>query len=246
MPEPALKPAPQLVPPPLPSASRAPGTATPAATPAAAPFQERRDLPARRPGRGHRGEIRRGIGQGRAAHAQRNGARGLAALRLRRRRNLGQGRRADPPRHRLDHRARAALQARRRNRRLHVAAILHRRERLARHRFRDPVHRSQPVRGVRRALHDVRRAARRLVHPDGRARGRPVADDRHRSRCDRLFPGRADHLFAVARVPAVGRAQIGLPHPGAGIVAESAASSTRSRTTSTSRRTTTRRSRRGS
>lgn len=39
MPAPALKPAPQLIPPLLPNASRVPGTATPAAPPGAAPFQ---------------------------------------------------------------------------------------------------------------------------------------------------------------------------------------------------------------
>ncbi len=37
-------------------------------------------------------------------------------------------------------------------------------------------------------------------------------------RRDRLFPRRADHLFAVARVPAVERAQVGISHAGARIV----------------------------
>ena len=76
----------------------------------------------------------------------------------------------------------------------------------------DPLRGSRPLRGERCALHDVRRAARGLVPQDGRARGRPDAHGRHRPRCHRLFLRGARHLFAVVRVPAVERAQVGLPH----------------------------------
>ncbi len=127
------------------------------------------DLPARGPRGGYRRKVRRGLRQGRAAYAPRDRARGLAALRFPGRRDLGQGRRADPPRHRLDHRPRAALQARHRDRLLHVAPLLHRRERRTRQRCGNPFHRPRQVRSHRRALHDLRRAARRLVRPDGRA-----------------------------------------------------------------------------
>ena len=121
----------------------------------------RRDLHARRPRRRHRRKIRRGLRQGRVAHAPRDGARGLAALRLRRRRDLGQGRRADPPRHRLDHRTRAALQARRGNRILRLAALLHRRERFARKRGGDPLRGPRPLRGdATRATRPASRRAR--------------------------------------------------------------------------------------
>ena len=170
-----------------------------------------RHLPARRPRRRHRRAVRRGLRQGRVAHAPRDRARGLAALRFRQRRDLGQGRRADPPGHRLDHRPRSPLQARHRDGILHLAALLRRRERLARQRGGDPLRGPRPLRSHRRALHDLRRAARGLVRPDGRARGRQGADGRHRPRRDRVFLRRAGRLFAVVRVSAVERAQVGFP-----------------------------------
>ena len=119
---------------------------------------------------------------------------------------------ADPPRPRLDHRARSQVPARHGNGLLRLAALLRRRERLARQRDGDPVRGPRPLRGVRRALHDLRRAAQGLVHPHGRARGRQAAQGRHRPRRDRVFLRRAGDVFAVARVSAVERAQVGVPH----------------------------------
>ena len=55
------------------------------------------------------------------------------------------------------------------------------------------------------------------------------------------LPRRAGRLHAVARLPAVERPQVGVPHADHRARPGSAASNTRSRTTSTSRRTTTRR-----
>ena len=170
----------ELAPAPHPAASRlrapAPARATPQ-RPAARLRRRRRarrDLPARRPARGRRAADRSSAeGQGRAAHAPRDGARRLAALRLRARRDLAQGRRADAPRHRLDHRAGArASSASTETGFFTSPTLLRRRERRARQRGGDHVRRPRPLRGHRRALHDLRRAARGLVPPDGRARGR--------------------------------------------------------------------------
>ena len=220
LPEPGLKPAPRLVPPTLTPPDAAVGTGPPAArrdadarhAGAAATARRGRDIPARRPHRRLGGQIHRGFGQGRIAHAPRNRARRLAALRLPDRRDLGQGRRADPVWPRLDRRARSQVQARHGNGLLRLAAVLRRREQLARQRGGDPVRGPRSLRSLRRALHDVRRAARGLVPPHGRARGRQDADGRHRPRRDGLFLRRAGPLFAVVRVSAVERAQVRVPH----------------------------------
>ena len=222
LPAPQLKPVPELVPPLARPPGEAPGkpvagtkTADAGSRNAAQVRSYRRgwriDLRARRRNRRHVGKIRRGERQGGTAHPQRNGARGLAALRRRARRDLGKGQRAVAQGPRLDHRPGAALPARYGNRILHLAALLHRRERKPWRRRRDQVRRPRPIRSARRPLHDLCRAERGLVHPDRPARNRQDADARHRPRRDRAFPGGADRVHAVDRIPALQRAQERLP-----------------------------------
>ena len=182
--------------------------------------RQRRDLLSRRRDRGQsRNKEVTANGQGRAPHAPRNGARGLAPLRLRRRRDLGAGRRDAAPGHRLDHRPRGALQAGHRNRLLHLAALLHRRERVARHR---------PPRSASPAPTPTRRRTRSYTtcvapRDDWYIRMDELEVDklaqrRHRARRDARVPRHAGRVPAVARVPAVGRAQVRLPDAGAGLV----------------------------
>ena len=65
---------------------------------------------------------------------------------------------------------------------------------------------------TQRAVHDLRRAQQRLVPAQRRDRGRQAAQGRHRARRQGVLPRRAGDVHAVARVPAVERAQVGLPH----------------------------------
>ena len=189
----------------------------PAALRACGDAIRRGDFPARRSHRRQRRSLRRGRRQGRIAHPSRHGARGLAALRFHQRRDLGQGRRSDPPWHRLDHRTRGPFQARHGNGILRLAAFLSWRERFARQRRGNPLCRPRPLRGHRCALHDLRRAAGGLVHPDGRARDRQGANGRHRPRRDGVFLRGAGDLLALVRGPAVERAQIGFSHADHGL-----------------------------
>ena len=62
------------------------------------------------------------------------------------------------------------------------------------------------------AVHDLRGAQQRLVPARRRDRGRQAAQGRHGARRERVLPRRARDVHAVARVPAVQRAQVGLPH----------------------------------
>ena len=91
------------------------------------------------------------------------------------------------------------------------AAIFRRRGGCAWRRGRDPLHRPRSLRGDRRELHDVRRAAPRLVSARRGARGRQPAQGRHRAARVRALPRRARAVCAVAAVPAVQRAQVRIP-----------------------------------
>ena len=76
----------------------------------------------------------------------------------------------------------------------------------------DPFRRAGQVRRDGRALHDVHRAESGLVPDERAARGRHAAQSRHGAPRERLFHGRPGDVLAVARVPAVERAQVGIPH----------------------------------
>ena len=178
--------------------------------------RSRDHLPSRRPARRHESESDRSERQGRAAHAAADGPRRLAALRRRDRRGLGQGRRAGPARHRLDHRAGGEVQARHRGWFFRQAGVSRRRERIAWHRRRDPVQRPGPLPDQGRELYDVRGRQRRLVSALGRRRSRSVAARRHGARRDDLFQGGADPVLAVPDVSPFERAEIGIPDAGAG------------------------------
>ncbi len=112
----------------------------------------------------------------------------------------------------------AQVQARHRDRRVRVAAVPGRRDRRARRRRQGHVRRSRPVRDPARPRDDLRGAARGLVPAGGQDRHRHREEGRRRARCAARFHGRADPVFAVARVPAVQRAQVRLPHADARLV----------------------------
>ena len=117
-------------------------------------------------------------------------------LQLRRRRAdeiHGRGQRDAAPGHRLDHRSGAAIQARRARPARSPSPRFNMTEANARgERQRDPLQGSRPVRGERRDVHDLRRAAPRLVPARRRARDRQPAQGRHGARRDGVLQGRAD------------------------------------------------------
>ena len=103
-------------------------------------------------------------GTRRAAHAPRDRARRPARLRPRARRDARDGNVAAAPGRRLDHRAGAHLPARHARPATFASPTLrHRRDRRARRRRPRSVRRARQLRGHRRPLHDLRRAARGLV-----------------------------------------------------------------------------------
>ena len=110
---------------------------------------------------GTRRQARRGLGQGRAAHAPRDRARGLADVRHREGRDLGEGQRHAAQGPRLDQRARAQVPARARDRLLRRAALLHLREPVARRGRRRSASRARTC--TRRARRNTRLALRRTT-----------------------------------------------------------------------------------
>ena len=157
-------------------------------------------------------QAHRSRGQGGTAHAARDRARRLARVRLHERHDLGQGRRDAAPRPRLDQRAGSEDPARARDRLLRRAEVLHQRECVARPGEGDPLRRPRSLRGDQRAVHELRGAQQRLVPAQRRDRGGQAAQGRHRAQRERVLPRRAGVLHAVARVSAVQRAQVRLPH----------------------------------
>ena len=124
-----------------------------------APRGTRRRLPARRSARRRRRQARRGLGQGRAAHAPRDGARGLAEYDIDKDEICGEGQRHVAQRARLDHAVpRCKFQRDTRDRLLRRAALLHRRDQRARRGEGDPLRRAPTC--TRRARRSTRPASR--------------------------------------------------------------------------------------
>ena len=192
---------------------------------------------------GNADKTHRGLRQGRAAHASRDRARRLAAVRRGQRRDLGQGRRHAAQGARLDQRSRGQVPARARDRLLRPAALLPLRERRARRGQGDPLRRPRPVRG------DARRSTRAALRPTttgtcAATRSRSTSCARSAPRATRACTSSACPVMYTPwlEFPLSERAQVRVPHADHRVDADSRLRGRRRRTTSTSRRTTTRRS----